>query len=231
MNLPLSIPATTPRTATVIFLHGLGHSDVAWYGMIQWMALQLPSIGWVIPNAPTKPVGYYAGQHRPSWFDIQILPPGHDEWDEAGIVSSVAYVEALIQAEIHRGADPRRIILMGFSQGAALSLLVALKTTHELGGVISLSGWIPHKGRDQIALTEPHVPIFCGQGKDDTEIPMYYSEEAIGFLRNVLHFQDTYLTVKHYEGLDHTVNSTEIHDVVAWIQRILHLRSTTTCRI
>ena len=50
----------------------------------------------------------------------------------------------------------------------------------------------------------------------------------MGFLRNVLHFQETHLTVKKYEGLDHTVNSTEIHDVVAWIQRILHLRFVTT---
>ncbi len=57
---------------------------------------------------------------------------------------------------------------------------------------------------------------------------MYYSEEAVEFLRNVLRFRETYLTVKHYEGLDHTVNSTEIHDVVTWIQRILHLRSATS---
>lgn len=89
-----------------------------------------------------------AGHHRPSWFDIRSLPPGYDEWDDAGIASSVIGVEGLIQAEVHRGADPRRIILMGFSQGAALSLLVALTTLHELGGVISLSGWIPHKGRE-----------------------------------------------------------------------------------
>lgn len=130
------------------------------------MSLQLPTIGWLIPNAyvfieissltaptsdhrsPTRPVTFSAGRHRPSWFDIRTLPPGHDEWDEANIVSSIAYVESLIQAEVHRGADPHRIILMGFSQGAALSFLVALKTKHELGGVISLSGWIPHKGRE-----------------------------------------------------------------------------------
>jgi lysophospholipase-2 len=37
---------------------------------------------------------------------------------------------------------------MGFSQGAALSLLVVLTTLHELGGVISLAGWIPHSGRE-----------------------------------------------------------------------------------
>lgn len=57
---------------------------------------------------------------------------------------------------------------------------------------------------------------------------MYYAEEAVGFLRNILHFRETHLTVRHYEGLEHTVNSTEIQDVVAWMQRILHLRSVTT---
>jgi predicted esterase len=104
---------------------------------------------WLISYlSPSRPVTYCAGQCRPSWFDIRSLPPGYDEWDDAGVASSVAAMEGLIQAEVHHGADPRRIILMGFSQGAALSLLVGLTTLHELGGVISLSGWIPHRGRE-----------------------------------------------------------------------------------
>lgn len=64
------------------------------------------------------------------------------------MASSVSHVEGWIQAEVHRGADPQRIILMGFSQGAALGLLVALTTLHDLGGVVSLAGWIPHNGRE-----------------------------------------------------------------------------------
>jgi hypothetical protein len=55
------------------------------------------------------------------------------EWDEAGIVSFVAYVEASIQAEVHHDAGPHRIVLRGFSQGAALSFLVAVRITRELG--------------------------------------------------------------------------------------------------
>jgi hypothetical protein len=50
---------------------------------------------------------------------------------------------------------------------------------------------------------------------------MYYAEEAIGFLRNVLCFRETHLTIKQYEGLAHAVNSTEIRDVVAWIAQII----------
>ena len=89
-----------------------------------------------------------AGQQCSSWFDIQSFPPDCNEWDEAAIASSVSHVEGWIQAEVHRGADPRRIILMGFSQGAALGLLVALTTLHDLGGVVNLAGWIPHNGRE-----------------------------------------------------------------------------------
>lgn len=88
-----------------------------------------------------------AGEHRPSWFDICSLPPRDHEWDEVAITSSVSGVETWIQAEVYRGTDPHRIVLMGFSQGAALGLLVALTTLHELGGVVSLAGWIPHRGR------------------------------------------------------------------------------------
>ena len=47
---------------------------------------------------------------------------------------------------------------------------------------------------------------------------MYYSEEDMEFLRSV--FEERYLSVKQYEGLAHTVNSSEIHDVVTWIRRI-----------
>ncbi|KAH9982130.1 phospholipase carboxylesterase [Lactifluus volemus] len=222
---PLRIPATVQRTATVIFLHELGQTNVAWHGMIQWIAPQLPNVEWILPQAPSRPVTYCAGQSRPSWFDIQSLPPGYDEWDGAGVASSVAAMEELIQAEVHHGADPRRIILMGFSQGAALSLLVALTTLHELGGVISLSGWIPHRGREQIVHTEPCLPIFWGHGRNDTEIPTYYSEESIAFLRDVLRLPMALLTFKRYEGLAHTINGTEMCNVVAWIRGVLHLPS------
>ena len=83
------------------------------------------------------------GMLRPSWFDISQLPPHPAENDEHRIASSVSVIEDLILSQIHSGIDPKRIFLMGFSQGAALSLMVGLTTLNELGGVISLSGWLP----------------------------------------------------------------------------------------
>lgn len=85
---------------------------------------------------------------RPSWFNIATLPPDDAEFDEAAITESIGVIENLILSQIHRGVDSHRIILIGFSQGAALSLMVALSTLHDLGGVVSLSGWIPPRARD-----------------------------------------------------------------------------------
>ncbi|KAI0271654.1 phospholipase carboxylesterase, partial [Gloeopeniophorella convolvens] len=215
------IAASTRRTATIVFLHGLGQTNVAWRGMIEWMAAQLPSVEWVLPQAAPKPVSLNAGQYRPSWFDMATLPPGHAEWDEHGVAASVAAVEAAVLAEVHRGVDARRIVLMGFSQGAALGLLVALTTLHELGGVVSLSGWIPQRGREQIVHTEPHLPVFWGHGRSDAEIPLHYAEEAMAFLRDVLRLPTALLTLRRYDGLAHTVNGAEMYDVVLWLQAVL----------
>lgn len=56
-------------------------------------------------------------------------------------------LETLISSEACNGIAPSKIILAGFSQGAALSLITALTTLHELGGVASFSGWIPQQPR------------------------------------------------------------------------------------
>jgi len=220
----LRVPARESREATVIFLHGLGQTNESWKGTIEWLSRQLPKIEWILPQASSKPVTLSRGQSRPSWFDITTLPPGEAEWDEVCISGSIAIIENIIQAEVHAGMDSRKIVLIGFSQGAATSLMVALTTLHELGGVASLSGWIPHRGREQIIHTDPTLPVFWGHGKADTEIPTYYSEEAVCFLRDVLRLPAQCLTIKRYDGLEHAINVAEMNDLLIWIFRVLEMK-------
>lgn len=94
----------------------------------------------------TAPVTYNQGQRRPSWFDIANLPPCNC-YDEPGATASVATIENLVTAEVRSGTPPTRIVLIGFSQGGALAMMTALTTLQELGGVASLSGWIPQQSR------------------------------------------------------------------------------------
>ena len=56
---------------------------------------------------------------------------------------SITLIQGLIQDEIESGVDPSHIVLGGFSQGAAMSLLAGLTSDYMLAGIACLSGWLP----------------------------------------------------------------------------------------
>ncbi|KAJ7655289.1 phospholipase carboxylesterase [Mycena polygramma] len=208
------IPASKEHTASVIFVHGLGQNTFTWRAMIlEGLVPNLPHVEWVLPQASDKTVTYYRDVRRPSWFNIATLPPGDDEYDEPAISESTGIIESLILAQIHRGVDARQIILVGFSQGAALSLMVALSTLHDLGGVASLSGWIPPRARDQ-TIASPNFPVLWCHGIADTEIPISVGEDAVAYLKK--HVRDK-VQFNTYPGLEHTINDDEVNDLLAWL--------------
>lgn len=61
------------------------------------------------------------------------------------MLRSKALIENLIETELAVGLEPNRIILGGFSQGAAMSLLTGLSLEKKLAGLVCLSGWVPIK--------------------------------------------------------------------------------------
>ncbi len=63
--------------------------------------------------------------------------------DEEGMEASVSSIKNVIQDEIDSGIKPNRILLGGFSQGGAMSLLTSLTSNLNLAGVVCLSGWLP----------------------------------------------------------------------------------------
>jgi lysophospholipase-2 len=60
-----------------------------------------------------------------------------------GIDASRDRIMTLIEKEVAAGIPLSRIVLGGFSQGAAVSLFSGYQTTTVLGGVISMSGYLP----------------------------------------------------------------------------------------
>ncbi|KAH7929376.1 phospholipase carboxylesterase [Leucogyrophana mollusca] len=216
------VPPTLEQRGTVIFLHGLGQSNVTWtHVVIEALAPHFPHILWLLPQSAAHPVSLNQGERRPSWFDIGHLPPHADEYDEIGIAESVGVIESLILGQVHAGIDPRRIVLVGFSQGAALALIVALTTLHELGGVASLSGWIPPAVREHMIYTEQNIPVFWGHGDADDEIPLEYGEDAVLFLRNNLHISNSRLCFRIYQGLNHGINDDELNELLLWLRDTL----------
>jgi lysophospholipase I len=76
-------------------------------------------------------------------FDVESFGFDTAE-DEKGMLETVTSLNQLITKEIEEsGIHPSRIVLGGFSQGGAMSLLTGLTTEKKLAGVVVLSGWLP----------------------------------------------------------------------------------------
>lgn len=78
--------------------------------------------------------------------------------DETGIKRSQSYFHSLIAAEIEKGIPSDRIVLGGFSQGGAMSLLAGTTCPTKLGGIFGLSCYLLLQGkiRDMVPKDNPN---------------------------------------------------------------------------
>ena len=126
--------------ATVIVLHGLGADGNDFVPIAQ--ELDLAAVGpvrFVFPHAPVIPVTINNGYRMRAWYDILGMDLVLRE-DEAGLRLSLGAVEELLAREKKRGIPAGRIVLAGFSQGCAMSLLTGLRHKERLGGNRGLVG-------------------------------------------------------------------------------------------
>ena len=99
-----------------------------------------------------------------------------------------------------------KIILGGFSQGAALNLYTALEHPKELGAVISMSGHQLYKDVSCINEDKKSLPIFAYHGEMDPVLnyqlasPFYSQMKEAGFS----------IQVGSEEYLAHSLSMTEI---------------------
>lgn len=89
----------------------------------------------------------------PEWWKIYSEDGVRLPDDEQGMLQAAAQFNGIIDELAAKDNIPLdRIVMGGFSQGAALSLLTALEGKRKIGGLAILSGWLPlHSKRyDQV---------------------------------------------------------------------------------
>ncbi len=91
--------------------------------------------------------------------------------DAAGILASRDYFHSLIQDEIAAGISADRIVLGGFSQGGAMSILSGLTAPVKIGGIVGLSSWLLLSRTFMDHVPEGNLnkktPILMGHGDRD----------------------------------------------------------------
>ncbi|MBV8803242.1 MAG: dienelactone hydrolase family protein [Gammaproteobacteria bacterium] len=203
-----------PALGSIIWMHGLGADGHDFVPLIP--ELNLPSalpLRFIFPHAPLQPVTINNGYVMRAWFDIKGVS-FDAQIDEEGIAKSVSSVHQWIQEEKQRGIPTDRIILAGFSQGAAIALQAGLRFAETLGGVIALSGALPAADKlfREKSIANSSLPIFIAHGTEDSIIPIRLGEMSAMLLKN----QGYPTTWKQYD-MGHSVCPLEIQDISQWL--------------
>jgi phospholipase/carboxylesterase len=178
--------------AAMILAHGRGATaeDI----MTIAAELQHPGFAYLAPQA--------AGN---AWYPNPFTAPL--ESNEPYLSSALEVIESLL-ARVEASVPAERVILLGFSQGACLTLEFAARHARRYGGVVGFSGGLI--GPDGSPRDYPGdfdaTPVFLGCSDVDPHIQKHRVLEAAGVFKGM----GAQVTTRLYPGMGHTVNQDEI---------------------
>lgn len=180
-------------SAAMLMVHGRGASA----GDILSLASELerPDLAYLAPQAALN-----------TWYPNRFLAPiaSNQPWLDSAL-AAIGRSLAMIAAA---GIPPERTFLLGFSQGASLSMEYAARNARRYGGLIGLSGALiggddePRADAGDLAGTL----VFLGCSDIDPHIPLYRFEKTAATLEAL----GGQVTKRVYPGMGHTVNQDEV---------------------
>ena len=201
-----------PRTRadaypTLVLLHGRGDSaaGIAPLGY----EFERDDLLVISVQAPLELGGVMAGGYE--WY--RLREPRR--LDEATLRASLdALAEFLDTVKASYPVDPERAVLLGFSQGAVMSLGAQALQPDSVAGVIALSGYFPIEAEPEAGNLVGR-PAFVAHGVHDDIIPI----EAGRRTRDLLERHGVDLTYREYP-MAHQVSAEEMAEARDWLNRL-----------
>lgn len=209
LNHVVYYPSTSAKKyPTIVLLHGRGTDELDLMPLV--LATGLKNALIVSPRAP-RPFELGVGF---AWYDIEGDGVPRPETFQPSLDLLRRFI-----SEIKEGyeVDPTRIILLGFSQGAVMSLAIALMDPKACRGVAALSGYIPQKLGLSFDLKQvPPLAAFVCHGAYDPIIPVQLGREASQFLKQA----GAHVQYKEYP-MGHEVREETVKDLAVWMKNLL----------
>jgi predicted esterase len=194
-------PLATARAA-MILLHGRGASaeDI----MTIAAELQQPGFAYLAPQAANN-----------VWYPNSFMAP--IESNEPYLGAALDMLATLLE-RVEETVPASRVVLLGFSQGACLTLEFAARNAKRYGGVVGFSGGLI--GPDGTPRDYPGgfdgSPVFLGCSDVDPHIP----KERVLETAEVYKRMGAKVTARLYAGMAHTVSLEEIAEARALVSAI-----------
>ena len=190
--------------AAMLLVHGRGASAEDILTLAK--EIDQPGFAYLAPQA--------AGN---TWYPNRFLVPL--EQNEPWLSSALSFIDDVFGQIVNAGISPERIILLGFSQGACLTLEYAARHAQRYGGVVGLSGALigPENTPRDYEGSLQETPVFLGCSDVDFHVPKERVDEAAEVLQKL----GGKVTKRFYPNMDHTVNQDEINFVRGLMESLI----------
>ena len=199
-NQPVLTSGPKPSEArlTMILVHGRGASAEDILALAN--EFESKDIAYVAPQAANH-----------TWYPYSFLAPIAQ--NEPFISSAFGVLSRLVATLSDDGVEARRLGLLGFSQGACLTLEYAARHAGRYAAVFGLSGALigPPGTSREYAGSFDDTPLFLGCSDVDPHIPLDRVRESSEVFRGMRANVDERI----YKRMGHTVNRDEIDAVNA----------------
>ena len=166
----------------VVFLHGYGADGKDLIDLANPFSMALPNATFISPDAPDPCAMSPQGRQ---WFPIEEIPNG-------AIRASESLIKLINKEAEHLNLTFKDVVLIGFSQGAMMSMQCLLINREQLGAIIGYSGALREENidaaNDQI-LDGKHkfsdTPILLVHGEQDEVVPFQSLERSKNLLNKI----------------------------------------------
>lgn len=192
------------RMPLLVLLHGYGADEHDLFGLIPYLPEGIAVASVAAPLTPPWPT---PGR---SWYPID----GLDGRSPAAVTAAAAAFLRWLETTI---GDAPSVALLGFSQGAAVSLQALRLAPERFGAVVALSGYAsPGELPGDDTLQELRPPVFWGRGTNDDVIPAQLVAHTAQWLPT-----HADLSGRVYTGLTHSISEEELVDVHRFLTKWL----------
>lgn len=142
-----------------------------------------------------------------SWYPFGFM--ASDEGNRVSLETSLGILEEVWGEILHAGISPENIVVLGFSQGACLSLEFAARNAKKMGGVVAFTGGLIGEKlkHENYSGDFQGTPIFIGSSDRDFHVPASRIKESGELLRKM----GADVTIKLFDDPDHSIREEEIN--------------------
>ncbi len=196
----------------LLLLHGYGSNEEDLFSYAQYLDERFVIV------SVRAPYPHSAGNY--AWYSLDFSKPPYTSNNEQAEKSRQDLGKFIDQMQEKYHTDKQKVFMLGFSQGAMMSLTCALTMPQKVKGAVVLSGKLREETKVLIADNQAlkDSKIYISHGKKDLRVPFAEAENANTYLKNL----GINPVFNAYPAMQHEVTEECFMAFQAWLSGVIN---------